>query len=113
ALRGDLLKKHDLPEDREAFEKTDVFLKGKPQADVRTVVDHIEHVIKVTGNTNHVGLGSDFDGIGSTPEGLENVGLISNITAELYRRGHKDADIKKILGGNFQRVLRQVCGSRR
>ena len=129
ALRGDLLKKHDLPEDREAFEKadpetknrfhdeyrkeSDVLLKGKPQADVRTVVDHIEHVIKVTGNTNHVGLGSDFDGIGSTPEGLENVGLISNITAELYRRGHKDADIKKILGGNFQRVLRQVCGSRR
>ena len=129
ALRSNLLKKHGLPDSREELKEadpdvlaafnedyrkeSDAILKGKSQADVRTVVDHIEHVIKITGNANHVGLGSDYDGIGSTPEGLENVGLISNITAELYRRGHKDTDIQKILGGNFQRVLRRVCGSRR
>ncbi len=71
-------------------------------------MDHIEHVIKVTGNANHVGLGSDYDGIGTPPVGLEHIGKIANITAELVRRGHKDSDIRKILGGNFLRVFRRV-----
>lgn len=125
ALRTELLKKYGLPEDYNDFLKADPELQKKfnteyltrakefqkiiPKIDVKTVVDHIEHVIKVTGNTNHVGLGSDFDGIGSTPEGLEHVGKLANITAELVRRGYKDQDIKKILGGNFLRVFRKVC----
>lgn len=78
------------------------------RVDVKTVVDHIDHVVKVTGKTDFVGLGSDFDGIGSTPVGLENIGNMANITAELVKRGYEDADIKKILGGNFLRVFRKV-----
>ena len=83
--------------------------KDRAPVNVQTVVDHIEHVIKITGSKNHVGLGSDFDGIFSTPEGLENTGKLANITAELFKRGYKDIDIKKILGGNFLRVFKKVC----
>ncbi|MCJ7582582.1 MAG: M20/M25/M40 family metallo-hydrolase [Candidatus Aminicenantes bacterium] len=123
-LRSELLKKHGLPEDEEKFNKArakkrDKFdaeykarskelRKSLPPVDVKTVVDHIDHVVKVTGKTDYVGLGSDFDGIGSPPVGLENVGLMANITAELVKRGYSDADIKKILGGNFLRVFQKV-----
>ncbi len=76
--------------------------------DVRTVVDHIEHVIKVTGSADHVGLGSDFDGISTTPRGLEHIGKIIAITEELRARKHSEEDIRKILGGNFMRVFAEV-----
>lgn len=79
-----------------------------PAIDVKTVVDHIDHVVKVTGKADHVGLGSDFDGIDDTPAGLENAGLLPNITKELVARGYKPADIRKILGGNFLRVFGAV-----
>jgi membrane dipeptidase len=82
--------------------------KTLPPVDVRTVVDHIDHVVKVTGDADHVGLGSDFDGISITPAGLENTGLLPNITQELVRRGYKPEDIRKILGGNFLRVFQAV-----
>ena len=77
--------------------------------DVKTVVDHIDHVCEVTEDCDHVGLGSDFDGIGNTPLGLEHVGKLSNITKELMARGYKERDIKKILGGNFIRIFRKIC----
>ena len=79
--------------------------------DVKTVVDHIDHVCEVTGDCDHVGLGSDFDGIGNTPLGLEHTGKLSNITKELLARDYKENDIKKILGGNFIRIFRKVCGN--
>jgi membrane dipeptidase len=82
--------------------------KTMPPIDVKTVVDHIDHVVKVTGDADHVGLGSDFDGISDTPAGLENAGLLPNITKELVARGYKPADIRKILGGNFLRVFAAV-----
>jgi membrane dipeptidase len=82
--------------------------KTLPVVDVKTVVDHIDHVVKVTGDCDHVGLGSDFDGISITPTGLENAGMLPNITKELVRRGYKAADIRKILGGNFLRVFGAV-----
>jgi membrane dipeptidase len=82
---------------------------NEDNVDIKTVVDHIDHVVKVTGNCNHVGLGSDFDGISRTPLGLENVSKLPAITAELHRRGYKASDIRKILGGNFLRVLQKVC----
>lgn len=124
ALRSEVLKEFGLPEDREAFRKADAELRVKfnrefrerreriqaelPVVDIGTVVDHIEHVIKVTGNSSHVGLGSDFDGIGSTPKGLEHAGHLPDLTAEMVRRGFKDKDITKILGGNFIRIFRKV-----
>jgi len=82
--------------------------KALPPVDVKLVVDHIEHVIKVTGSANHVGLGSDYDGISSTPKGLENAGKLVAITEELRARGHSEQDIRKILGGNFMRVFEAV-----
>jgi membrane dipeptidase len=78
--------------------------------DVKTVVDHIDHVVKVTGSADHVGLGSDFDGISSTPRGLENSGCIISITDELRARKYTEQDVRKILGGNFMRVFRAVAG---
>lgn len=83
-------------------------LKSRPRVDVGTVVDHIDHVVQVTGDCDHVGLGSDYDGTSDTPAGLENVGLLPSITGELVSRGYKPADIRKILGGNFLRVFQAV-----
>ena len=84
--------------------KQDEVKKTLPRVDVTTVADHIDHVVKITGDCDHVGLGSDFDGTSDTPAGLENIGLYPSITKELVKRGYKSADIRKILGGNFFRV---------
>jgi membrane dipeptidase len=71
------------------------------------VVDHIEHIIKVAG-IDHVGIGSDFDGVGRLPVGLEDVSTYPRITQELLNRGHEREAIHKILGGNVLRVLREA-----
>jgi membrane dipeptidase len=76
-----------------------------PPVSIHTVVDHIEHVIKTAG-IDHVGLGSDFDGINAVPQGLEDVSCYPYITQELLNRGYKKDDILKVLGGNMLRVLR-------
>jgi membrane dipeptidase len=76
---------------------------------VETLVDHLDHIVGLVGS-DHVGLGSDFDGIGSTPEGLEDVTKMPNITAELVRRGYSEEDIVKILGGNHLRLIKRVVG---
>lgn len=78
--------------------------------DVGTVVDHIDYIVKLVG-PDYVGFGSDFDGVGSLPVGLSDCSMMPNITQELVRRGYKEEDIRKILGGNFMRVFRQVCDS--
>jgi membrane dipeptidase len=78
-----------------------------PTGSVHNVVDHIEHIVKVAG-TDHVGLGSDFDGISTVPAQLEDVSCYPNITQELLNRGYSKEDIHKILGGNLLRVFRQV-----
>jgi membrane dipeptidase len=71
---------------------------------VNTVVDHIEHVIRVAG-IDHVGIGSDFDGITRWPKGLDSVADFPKITEELLRRGHSEEAIRKILGENALRVV--------
>jgi membrane dipeptidase len=78
-----------------------------PSGDVHDVVDHIEHIIQVAG-VDHVGLGSDFDGINSVPRQLEDVSCYPNITQELLDRGHGKEDIVKILGGNLLRAFREA-----
>ena len=72
------------------------------------VVDHILHIVSVAG-AEHVGLGSDYDGIFFPPEELEDCSKMPNVTAELLSRGCSEEDIAKILGGNFMRVFREVC----
>jgi membrane dipeptidase len=71
------------------------------------IVDHIDHIVKVAG-VDHVGIGSDFDGIGSVPQGMEDISKLPTIRAELVRRGYSDADIRKIMGENFLRVFGEV-----
>ena len=77
-----------------------------PFAAVDVVLDHIEHVIRLAGIA-HVGLGSDFDGVGDTlPRGLEDVAQYPKITLALLRHGLAESDVEKIWGGNTLRVLR-------
>ncbi|HWB09285.1 MAG TPA: dipeptidase [Pirellulales bacterium] len=72
---------------------------------VRTVVDHIDHIVRVAG-VDHVGIGSDFDGVSMVPRQLEDVSCYPNITQELLNRGYGERDIVKILGANILRALR-------
>jgi len=69
------------------------------------LMDHLDHIVKLIG-VNGVGLGSDFDGIESAPQGLDDVAQIPNITKALMKRGYSKKDIKKILGENFIRVFK-------
>jgi membrane dipeptidase len=71
------------------------------------IADHIDHAVKV-GGVDHVGLGSDFDGIDSAPRGMEDVSRLPDLVRELARRGYSEEDLIKILGGNLLRVMRQV-----
>jgi membrane dipeptidase len=73
----------------------------------RDVADHIDHIVKVAG-VDHVGIGSDFDGISQSPVGLEDVSCYPRLTDELLRRGYSEADVHKILGGNALRAFRQA-----
>jgi membrane dipeptidase len=79
-----------------------------PRATVEDVADHIDHVVELAG-IDHVGLGSDFDGVGpSLPTGLEDVSRYPNLFRVLLERGYSDEDIGKIAGGNLLRVWREV-----
>ncbi|HEX3346363.1 MAG TPA: dipeptidase [Polyangiaceae bacterium] len=75
-----------------------------PKVPLGVLVDHIEHIAKVAG-VDHVGLGSDFDGVDSMPVGLEGIDGLPKITLELLRRGWSDDDVKKVLGENFLRAF--------
>ena len=79
----------------------------EPRATIADVVRHIEHVRNVAG-IDHVGIGADFDGIDSTPVGLEDVSTYPALFAELIRRGWSDADLRKLAGENAMRVWRET-----
>ncbi len=78
-----------------------------PRPSYKRVVDHIDHAVEVAG-IDHVGIGSDFDGINVTPEGLEDISGLPLIFDEMRLRGYGEQDIRKVAGGNFLRVMRQV-----
>jgi len=80
----------------------------KPEATLAQVADHIEHIARVAG-VDHVGLGSDFDGLGNKlPTGLDDVAAYPALLAEMMRRGWSDADVAKLAGGNVLRVMEQA-----
>jgi membrane dipeptidase len=79
----------------------------KPEVGIGDVADHIVHVREVAG-VEHVGLGSDFDGIPDAPAGLDGVDKYPALLAELARRGWSDADLAKVAGENVLRVLRKA-----
>jgi membrane dipeptidase len=79
-----------------------------PRPPLKSLIDHIDHIAKVAG-VEHVGLGSDFDGVsGATPEGIDSAADLPKITQALLDRGYSASDIHKILGGNLLRVFREV-----
>ncbi|HEV8197534.1 MAG TPA: dipeptidase [Gemmatimonadales bacterium] len=79
----------------------------RPHVTIKDVADHIDHVRQVAG-VDHVGIGSDFDGITETVEGLEDVSAFPALFAELARRGWKEAELRKLAGENVLRVLGQA-----
>jgi membrane dipeptidase len=75
---------------------------------LKSLIDHIDHIAQVAG-VDHVGLGSDFDGVsGAMPEGMDSAADLPKITQALLNRGYKPDDVKKILGGNLLRVMGEV-----
>ena len=101
--KGDIAHKK-LARDRVRREE---YLKRLPPIYVARIVDHIDHVVKLVG-IDHVGIGSDFDGIQAVPADLKSVADLPHLTAELLRRGYSESDIDKILGGNMLRVMEEV-----
>jgi membrane dipeptidase len=84
-----------------------------PRPPLKSLIDHIDHIAKVAG-IDHVGLGSDFDGVsGATPEGIDSAADLPKITQALLDRGYSAEDIHKILGGNLLRVFGEVERVRR
>jgi membrane dipeptidase len=95
-------------------DSTQAWAARAPKATLQQVADHVEHVRAVAG-IDHVGLGSDFDGITEVPVGLEDVSKFPDLIAELLRRGWSEADVRKVAGLNVLRVLRateQVAAQR-
>jgi len=78
-----------------------------PRGTIHVLLDHIDHIAKVAG-VEHVGLGSDFDGVSKLPTQLDDVSCYPTITQGLIDRGYSDAEIQGILGGNLMRVFRKV-----
>jgi membrane dipeptidase len=83
------------------------FLRADGKATLADTANHMDHVRKVAG-PDHVGIGSDFDGISTVPVGLEDVSKYPALTAELLRRGWSDADVQKAIGLNVLRVMRRA-----
>lgn len=96
-------KKEDYDRERTKWRLENPILKGT----AHTVVDHIEHIIKVAG-IDHVGIGSDYDGISVLPKQLEDVSTYPILTQELLNRGYSNADIHKFMSGNIMRVIKKV-----
>lgn len=92
---------------RDALEKLRAQGDPMPKVPFSLLIDHIDHMVKTAG-IDHVGLGSDFDGVDDLPEGLSGIDGLPRITLELVKRGYKDEDILKILGGNFMRAFEAV-----
>ncbi len=80
------------------------FARRLPPVKVSRIVDHIDHIVKLVG-VDHVGIGSDFDGVQITTADLATVAELPNLTRELLRRGYSENDVNKILGGNMLRVM--------
>jgi membrane dipeptidase len=99
--KGDVAHKK-LARDRVRREK---FAKRLPPVAVSRLADHIDHVVKLVG-VDHVGIGSDFDGVQSTLSDLADISQLPNLTRELLRRGYSESDVAKVLGGNMLRVMK-------
>lgn len=107
--RGEVVEKEFIknPSDaagRAAWNAIQDELLALPRPSFRLIADHIDHVVEIAG-IDHVGIGSDFDGIEITPDGLEDISMLPVLFEELRSRGYSDSDLEKIAGGNFFRIL--------
>ena len=107
AARKELKAKH--PDPREFTRAYEAWIKSHPlpRGTVSTVADHIDHIAKV-GGIDHVGIGSDFDGITAWPAGLDDVSCYPRLTEQLLKMGYSEPDVHKILGGNVLRAFREA-----
>ena len=80
---------------------------GSRQTPLSVLIDHIDHIAKVAG-VDHVGIGSDFDGVSALPQGMEDITRLPRIAQALLDRGYSEDDVRKILGGNMLRVMDAV-----
>ena len=92
---------------QQLYEAEAVLEKKLPRPPLSDLIDHIDQMVKIAG-VDHVGIGSDFDGIDCSPQGIDSVADLPKITEALYQRRYKAADIQKILGGNLIRVFAEV-----
>lgn len=104
AVEADFINDPADPAKRAAWYAVEDELAALDRPSYKRIADHIDHVVSLAG-VEHVGLGSDFDGIAVTPSGMENVSCFHKILEELDRRGYSNNDIEKIAGGNFLRLL--------
>ncbi len=109
-IEGEWIKDPSDPVKRAAWDSVLDELAALPRPSYKEVVDHIDHAVNVAG-IDHVGIGSDFDGIEVTPKGLEDVSKFQMIFDELTIRGYSDDQIEKIAGANFLRVFNEVISN--
>jgi membrane dipeptidase len=102
-LRKQFPKEEDYVRERKKWELRNPIEPGT----LHHVVDHIDHIVRVAG-IDHVGLGSDFDGVSKLPHQLHDVSTYPLITQELLNRGYTEQEIHKLLSGNVLRVMRQA-----
>lgn len=104
AIESEFIKDPSDPVKRAAWNAVQDELMALPRPSYKLIADHIDHAVSLVG-TDHVGLGSDFDGIEVTPSGLEDISMMPVLFDELRYRGYSESDIEKIAGTNFLRVL--------
>ena len=80
------------------------YIEGGDRPSYTLIADHIDHVVSLVG-VDHVGIGSDYDGIEVTPNGMEDISMMHLLFDELRRRGYSEGDLEKIASGNFFRVM--------
>jgi membrane dipeptidase len=109
SLQGALLTQALSQPDREAvirqFDRVYDSTMNAARPTLAQLVDHIDYIVKLVGD-KYVGIGSDYDGVGSVPVGFEDVTTYPKITEELLHRGYSKKSIKRILGGNVLRVMK-------
>ena len=107
---GELAKEHDTLSNQYWFEKMKILKheKAKIAPSINDVIKHISYVVDLVG-VDFVGIGSDYDGVEIMPTGLENVTKLPFLTKKLIEKGYTIRDVRKILGGNFKRIFKEVC----
>ena len=106
----DSLARIYVPESNELWYAENALLEPSLSAaapDLDDVIDHIDYIADLIG-VDHVGLGADWDGVEVLPVGIENIAKLPSLTKKLIERGYSQRDIRKILGGNFKRVFKDV-----